>query len=85
MLGVLMSAVVMACAPFECEDKSNEVPVTVGVKNDIIVQITGGFLNEGDLVCVPSLDSAILSAMGRDESGQGNSAGTSLFSGILNN
>ena len=63
----------------------NEVPVTVGVKNDIIVQITGGFLNEGDLVCVPSLDSAILSAMGRDESGQGNSAGTSLFSGILNN
>lgn len=29
MLGVLMSAVVMACAPFESEDKSNEVPVTV--------------------------------------------------------
>ena len=46
----------------------NDVPVTVGMESDTVAQIMGGFLKEGDAVCVPSVDDYILQAMGLDRS-----------------
>lgn len=46
----------------------NDVPVTVGMESDTVAQIIGGFLKEGDAVCVPSVDDYILKAMGLDRS-----------------
>ena len=42
----------------------NDVPVTVGMVTDTVAEIKGGFLKEGDPVCVPSVDNQILRAMG---------------------
>lgn len=42
----------------------NDVPVTVGMVSDTVAEIKGGFLKEGDSVCVPSVDNQILRAMG---------------------
>lgn len=42
----------------------NDVPVTTGVVTDTLVQISSGFVNEGDLICVPSLDNSVLRDMG---------------------
>lgn len=43
---------------------SYDVPVTVGLSNQTVTQITGGFLKEGDPVTVPSIDESILRALG---------------------
>lgn len=42
----------------------NDVPVTTGLISDTVTEITGGFLKEGDSVCVPSADEHVLKAMG---------------------
>ena len=41
-----------------------DTPVTVTLTTETIAAITGGFLKEGDPVCVPSVDDRILEAMG---------------------
>lgn len=46
----------------------NDVPVTIGVTTDTLVQISSGFVKEGDLICVPSLDNSILRDMGLESS-----------------
>jgi hypothetical protein len=46
----------------------NDIPVTVGTISDTVIEITGGFLKEGDEVCVPSIDNRILDAMGMNTS-----------------
>ena len=38
--------------------------MTVGMVSDTVAEIKGGFLKEGDSVCVPSVDNQILRAMG---------------------
>ena len=38
----------------------NDTPVTVGLTTDTLAQITGGFLREGDPVCVPAIDNKTL-------------------------
>ncbi|MBQ4513163.1 MAG: efflux RND transporter periplasmic adaptor subunit [Anaerolineaceae bacterium] len=54
----------------------NEVPVTIGITTDTLVQISSGFVNEGDLICVPSLDNSILRDMGLENSSEGNNMQT---------
>ena len=38
----------------------NDTPVTVGLTTETLAQITGGFLRESDLVCVPSIEDRVL-------------------------
>ena len=42
----------------------NDTPVKIGLTTDSLVQISSGFLNEGDPVCVPSVDNSVLRDMG---------------------
>ncbi len=46
----------------------NDVPVTIGITTDTLAQISSGFVKEGDLICVPSLDNSILRDMGLENS-----------------
>lgn len=60
----------------------NDVPVTVGMVSDTVAEIKGGFLKEGDPVCVPSVDNQMLRAMGlSSEDVEINSAAQDQFTG----
>lgn len=50
----------------------NDIPVTIGLTTDTVVQISSGFVNEGDPVCVPSVDSNIYRDMGLEDSRENN-------------
>lgn len=54
----------------------NEVPVTIGITTDTLAQINSGFVNEGDLICVPSLDNSILRDMGQETGTESNNMRT---------